>query len=121
VREHFVVLRHRGEFALRHHVHHLVAAGLELAEQFWQRLGGMVLEVVHQDDALAVFFQLAHHRFDHFFRLVQLEVAGVDIGREHAVGNSLFWLTAMTFEAEVAENATALRGSSYVSSGGKIS
>jgi hypothetical protein len=28
--DHFVVLRHRVEFALRHHVHHLVAARLEL-------------------------------------------------------------------------------------------
>jgi hypothetical protein len=34
-------------------MHHLVAAGLELAEQFRQRFGGMVLEVVHQDDAFA--------------------------------------------------------------------
>jgi hypothetical protein len=53
VGEHFGVLRHRGDLALRHHMHHLVAAGLELAEQFRQRFGGMVLEVVHQDDAFA--------------------------------------------------------------------
>src|SRR5262249_8121095 len=30
VREHFIVLRHRGYLTLRHHVHHLVAARLEL-------------------------------------------------------------------------------------------
>ena len=37
VREHFIVLRHRGELALRHHVHHLVAARLELPDQFRHR------------------------------------------------------------------------------------
>ena len=42
----FVVFRHRGELALRYHVHHLVAAGLELADQFRHRPGGVVLEIV---------------------------------------------------------------------------
>jgi hypothetical protein len=49
VREHFIVLRHCGEFALRHYMHQFVAARLELADQFRQRLGGMVLEVVSID------------------------------------------------------------------------
>ena len=66
VREHFIVLNH---------VHHLVAARLELADQFRDRLGGVVLEIVYQDDALAVLLKLFHHRFDHVFRLVQLEIA----------------------------------------------
>jgi hypothetical protein len=39
---------------------------------------------VHQDDAFAMLFELAHHRFDHLFRLVKLEVARVDIGGEHS-------------------------------------
>jgi hypothetical protein len=30
---------------------------------------------VHQDDALTVPFQLTHHRLNHLFRLVHLEVA----------------------------------------------
>jgi hypothetical protein len=75
VREHFVLFRHGGDFAFRDHVHHLVAVCLELAKQLRECLGGMVLEVVHQDDAFAVLFKLAHHRFDHVFRLVQLEIA----------------------------------------------
>src|SRR5262249_16266162 len=82
VREHFIVLRHRGYLTLRHHVHHLVTARLELADQFGDRLGGVVLEIVYQDDAFAVLFELAHHRFNHVFGLVQLEVTGVDVGRE---------------------------------------
>ena len=44
----------------------------------------MVLEVMHQDDAFAVLFELAHHRFDHVFRLVQLEITRVDVGGEHS-------------------------------------
>ena len=43
------------ERSLRHHVHHLVAARLELLDQFRQRFGGVSLEIVHQDDAHAVF------------------------------------------------------------------
>ena len=49
VREHFIVLRRCGEFALRHYMRQFVAARLELADQFRQRLGGMVLEVVSID------------------------------------------------------------------------
>jgi hypothetical protein len=32
---------------------------------------------------LPVLLELAHHRLDHVFGLVQLEVARVDVGREH--------------------------------------
>jgi hypothetical protein len=59
--DHFVVLRQRDQFALRHRVHHLVAARLELADQFGQRFGGIAMKVVHQDDTLAVLLELAHH------------------------------------------------------------
>ena len=75
VRQHFVVLRHRGDFAVRHHVHHLVATRFELSYQFRHRLGGVLLEIVHQDDALAVLLELVHHRLDDLFGFVQLEVA----------------------------------------------
>ena len=54
MRDHLVVFRQRGELALRHHVHDLVAARLELADQFRQRLGGVAMQIVHQDDAFAV-------------------------------------------------------------------
>ena len=43
----------------RHHVDDLVAAGLELPQQFRHRLGRRLLEVMHQDDALAALLQLA--------------------------------------------------------------
>jgi hypothetical protein len=43
-----------------------------------------VLEVVHENDALAVLFQLGHHRFDHLFRPIQFEVEGIDAGRENS-------------------------------------
>jgi hypothetical protein len=39
---------------LRHHVHYLVAARFELADQFRYRFGGVLLEIVHQHDAFAV-------------------------------------------------------------------
>jgi hypothetical protein len=76
VREHFIVFRHGSDFALRHHVHHLVAARLELAEQFRQCIGGVV-EVMQQDHAFAVLLELVHHRLNHVFGLAQLEVARI--------------------------------------------
>ena len=42
MREHFIVLRHRGEFALRHHVHYLVTARLELSQYLRDRFGSRV-------------------------------------------------------------------------------
>src|SRR5215813_1099470 len=62
VREHFIVLRHRGYLTLRHHVHYLVAARLELADQFGDRLGGVMLEIVYQDDRLS---RKTHRRISH--------------------------------------------------------
>ena len=61
MRDHLIIFRQRGEIILRHHVHDLVAALLKLADQFRQSLGGVATQIVHQDDAFAVLFQLAHH------------------------------------------------------------
>ena len=43
----------------------------------------MLLEVVHQDDALAVLVDLAHHVVDDGLRLACLEVEGVEIAGEN--------------------------------------
>jgi len=54
----FVVLRevYRG---LRLHLHNLVAAGLQFAQQGRQSLSGVFVEIVHQDDAfLSSFFMV---------------------------------------------------------------
>ncbi len=80
--DHFVVFRQCRHRGARHHVHDLVASDLELAPQVRQRLGGGVLEVVHQDAALALLLQLVNHRLDHLWRLAHLEVEGLDVGRE---------------------------------------
>ena len=44
------------------HLHDLVAAVLQPFQQFGRRMGRRLLEVVHQDDAFAVLFELLHHR-----------------------------------------------------------
>jgi hypothetical protein len=62
---------------------HLIAARLELADQLRQCLRGRVLEVVHQDDALAALFQLSHHRVHDLIGLPYLEVERVDVSREN--------------------------------------
>jgi hypothetical protein len=53
-----------------------------VAKEFRQRLGGGVLEIVHQDDALALLPQLPYHRVDHLLGLAHLEIERVDVGRE---------------------------------------
>ena len=48
---------------------------LKLMEKPRKSSCGAVLEVMHQDDALAALFQLTRHRLNHFVWLVHLEVA----------------------------------------------
>src|SRR5215831_12547237 len=50
-----VVFRQRRKRLASFHLHDPVAAGLEIVEDLPDRVGGGVLEIVHQDDALAVF------------------------------------------------------------------
>jgi hypothetical protein len=40
------------------------------------------VEIVHQDDALAVLLELPNGRVDHLLRLAHLEIERVDVGRE---------------------------------------
>jgi hypothetical protein len=42
-----------------------------------------MLEIMHKQDAFAMLGELRHRRFDHSFRLVQLEIERVDIRREN--------------------------------------
>ena len=63
-------------------MHDLVAARFELTQQFGQRHRRIVLEIVHQHNALAVFGELRHRRLDDVIRFAQLEIERVDIGRE---------------------------------------
>src|SRR5450830_2048361 len=58
---------------LADYLHHFVAAGLELGEQLGRGMRGRLLEVVHQDDALAALFELLHHRGNDLLRLAHLE------------------------------------------------
>ena len=77
-----IPLRDRGHGRLRAHVHDLVALLLELIEQGRQRLGGRLLEVVHQDDALALPLELGHHRLDDVVGLAHFEIEAVEVVRE---------------------------------------
>jgi hypothetical protein len=52
-------------------------------QELRQCLGGVVLEVVHENDAPAALFQLTHHRLNHLLGLPHLEVARVDVGEEY--------------------------------------
>src|SRR5262249_41166922 len=61
-----------------------IAAILELLEQIRNRFGGGLLEVVHQNDALAVLLQLFHYRGDYLLRLAHLEVERIHVGGENA-------------------------------------
>jgi len=62
-------------------VYDLVAAVLELVKKFGQRLGRGVLEIVHQDDALAVLLQLPHHRVDHHWLICEWRWARINTNR----------------------------------------
>ena len=48
---------------LTDHLHDLVSAVLQPFQQLRRRVGRRVLEVVHQDDAFAVLFELRHDRY----------------------------------------------------------
>ena len=54
--------------ALAYHLNDLVAARLQPAQQFGQRFRGVLVEVVHQDDALAELVELLHRHVDHLLR-----------------------------------------------------
>ena len=45
---------------------------------------GCLLEVVHQDDAFTVLFELLHNRCDDLLGFAHLEVKRVHVGRENA-------------------------------------
>ena len=64
-------------------MHHFVTAPFELVKQLRKRFGGVLVEVVHQKNTFAALFQLTHHRLNHLLRLVHLEVARIDVGREY--------------------------------------
>ena len=53
------------------HRHHLVAAGLQALQQLGQGFRGVLLEVVHQDDALALRVELLHDGLDHLLGLAR--------------------------------------------------
>ena len=61
LQQRLVIFRQRLERRLGLHLHDLVAAGLQPREQRRQRFAGVLLEVVHQDDALAELVELGHH------------------------------------------------------------
>jgi hypothetical protein len=63
-------------------VHNLIAGELELPEQFRQSFGRVAVEIVQEDNTLAPFFQLCHHRINHLRWLVHGEVARVDVCRK---------------------------------------
>src|SRR5262245_45781345 len=69
-----VIGRDRLHGILRLHEDDLVAAGLEVVEQVGRSGGGCLLEVVHQNDALAELLELCRHRLPYLFRLAHLEV-----------------------------------------------
>ena len=78
-----VILRqglHRG---LRHHFDDLVAAGLQFAQQFGQGFRGVLVEIVHQDDAFAELVELLHRDVDHLLGVARLEIEGVEVAGEH--------------------------------------
>ena len=73
--DHLVVFGNRGHaWPFGTILHDFIAGGLELLQKLRQRLGGVVLEIVHEDDALAALFQLTHYRLNHLLGLVYLEI-----------------------------------------------
>ena len=63
------------------HLHDLVAAGLQLAQQLRQRLGGCCWKSCIRMMPLPSLSSLAHH-VDHLLRLAHLEVEGVEVAGE---------------------------------------
>ena len=80
---HFVIVRKRRNRALRLHVDDRVAAGLEVGENLRKPMRGRLLEVVHEQNALAVFFELGIDRGNHLLGLAHFEVERIHVGREH--------------------------------------
>jgi hypothetical protein len=66
------------------HLHNLVAGGLKLNEKLRQGERCGMLEIVHENDALAVLLQFHHDRGDYRFGFVDFEIEGINIGGEDA-------------------------------------
>ena len=79
------VHRERRVERLGRHVDDLVAALLQLLEDFRQGMRRRVLDVVQKHDAVALFLQPRHDVFhDAFAGRQAMAVPAVDVGREHA-------------------------------------
>src|SRR5947199_75551 len=58
--------------------------GRSISELHRQSFPGVLLEIMHQDDALAELVEPGHHRLDDLLRRgALLEVEGIEIGGEH--------------------------------------
>ena len=64
------------------HLNDPVAAGLEIIEDLRDSVRSCVLEVAHQDDALAVLLELGDHRLSHLLGTAHFKVEGIKVGRE---------------------------------------
>src|SRR4051794_21094587 len=71
-----IVFGDRLKLRLGFHGDDLISASLRAAEQGRQCFAGTLLEIVHQDDALALLVELGHHRLDNL-----LGTAGPEIER----------------------------------------
>src|SRR3974390_857628 len=87
LQHHLHVLGLRLERLCADHLHDLVAAVLQLLQDLRHGLGGRRLEVMHQDDAFAVFLELRHHRLHDLLGLAHFEVERIEVGREDADGS----------------------------------
>ena len=79
---HLVILRQRLHRRLGPHRHDLVAFGLQPLQYFGQGFRGVLVEVVHQDDALALLVQLLEDDVDDLLGVARLEVEGVEVAGE---------------------------------------
>src|SRR5258706_4388123 len=69
-----VILRDGLHGGLGLHLNDLVAALLQFAQQLGEGLRGMLVEIMHQDDAFAELVELLHRDVDHLLRLARLEI-----------------------------------------------
>ena len=80
------------------HLHDLESLRLHLRKDFFHRMRGPGVHVMHQDNALAVFVEPVHYRCHDLFRLAHLEIEGVVVGREcrdvtgAEIGQQFRWL-----------------------------
>ena len=87
-------------------------------QQLGQGFRGVLLEIVHQHDALAQLVQLLHHAVDNGLRLAGLEIEGVEIARKNRdvagaeVGHHFGWVLQRR-EAEERSERSAGQGPFY--------